>query len=115
MSTVYEFAEFRLDVAGRLLYRDGERVPITPKAVELLLVLVECRGNPVSKADLLHRVWADAEVEDGSLTWHISLLRKALEDGVKGRHLIETIPRRGYRFVAPVTEAQVTDPAGSLE
>src|SRR5712691_6203763 len=96
---VYEFAEFRLDAAERLLFRNGKRVPLTPKTVDLLLVLVEGGGNTIEKNSLMQKVWADAVVEDGSLTWHISVLRKALEEGAEGRQFIETIPKRGYRFI----------------
>lgn len=102
---VYEFGEFRLDAEGRLLLRHGKPVPLTPKAVDLLVVLVEARGNPVAKEDLLQRVWADATVEEGSLTSHISILRKALGDSTDEREFIETLPKRGYRFAAPVREA----------
>ena len=101
---VYEFGEFRLDAEGRLLSRHGKPVPLTPKAVDLLVVLVEARGNPVSKEDLLQKVWADATVEEGSLTSHISILRKALDDSTNEREFIETLPKRGYRFAAPVRE-----------
>ena len=88
----YEFGQFRLDAGGRLLFRDGERMPLTPKAVEILLVLVESRGNPVEREELLQKVWTDTIVEEGSLTSHISLLRKALGEGSGGRQFIETIP-----------------------
>jgi len=98
---VYEFGEFRLDAEGRLLFRQGKSVPLTPKAVDVLVVLVEARGSPVAKEDLLQKVWADATVEEGSLTSHISLLRKALGEGSDGQQFIETLPKRGYRFVPP--------------
>jgi len=107
---VYEFGEFRLDVEGRLLFTNGRPVPLTPKAVEVLITLVESRGNPVGRRELLRKAWADAVVEEGSLTSHISLLRKALGEGPDDRKFIETIPKRGYRFVGAVTES--TEPAG---
>lgn len=100
----YEFGPFRLDAGGRLLFRDGERLALTPKAVELLVVLVEAQGNPVGKEDLLKKVWPDTIVEEGSLTSHVSLLRKALGDS-DGQQFIETIPKRGYRFVGQVKAA----------
>ncbi len=99
---MYEFGEFRLDPAGHLLFRDGERLPLTPKAVDTLLVLVENTGNLVEKDDLLKKVWPDTFVEEGSLTRNISVLRDALSKGRDGRTYIETIPKRGYRFIAPV-------------
>jgi TolB-like protein/Tfp pilus assembly protein PilF len=96
---IYEFGRFRLDAGVRLLFRDRERLALTPKAVELLIALVEARETPLTREDLLHKIWADAVVEEGTLTSHISLLRKALGD----EH-IETLPKRGYRFVGSVRE-----------
>jgi TolB-like protein/Tfp pilus assembly protein PilF len=101
---LYEFGLFRLDAAGRLLFRDGQRLPLSPKAVELLVVLVEAEANTVSKEELLNKVWADTAVEEGSITSHISLLRKTLGD-----RYIETIPKRGYRFVG--TLKQIAGPS----
>ena len=103
---VYEFGDFRLDAEGHLLSRNGKPVPLTPKAVDLLVALVEAAGSPVSKEDLLQKVWADATVEEGSLTSHVSLLRKALGDSADDRQFIETLPKRGYRFVASVRAAK---------
>ncbi len=100
----YEFGRFRLDVDGRLLFRDDTRIQLTPKAVDVLLALVESRGSPVGREELFLKVWSDAVVEDGTLTSHISLLRKVLRAGTDGRELIETIPKRGYRFVGEVEE-----------
>jgi TolB-like protein/DNA-binding winged helix-turn-helix (wHTH) protein/Flp pilus assembly protein TadD len=98
----YQFGRFRLDAEGHMLFRDGERIALTPKAVELLVLLVEAHGQPLGKEELLEKVWADTAVEEGSLTSHISLLRKTLGDGTDGRQFIETLPKRGYRFAAPV-------------
>jgi DNA-binding winged helix-turn-helix (wHTH) protein len=95
----YEFGPFRLDNAGRLLFRDGERMTLTPKAVELLAVLVEAGGQLMEKEELLQKIWADAVVEEGSLTYHISLLRRALGEGPGEHKFIETIPKRGYQSV----------------
>ena len=94
---LYQFGPFRLDARGRLLFREDQRLALSPKAVELLIALVEAQANTVSKEELLNRVWADTAVEEGSLTSHISLLRKTL-----GERYIETIPKRGYRFVGAV-------------
>lgn len=96
---IYEFGPFRLDVVGRLLFREDQRLALTPKAVELLIALVEAQARAVGKEDLLNRVWAGTAVEEGSLTTHISLLRKTL-----GQQYIETIPKRGYRFVGTLKE-----------
>src|SRR5215470_12758618 len=98
----YEFGPFRLDSGERLLFRQGKRVTLTPKAVELLAVLLEARGNLVEKDELLQKIWADATVEEGTLTYHVSVLRRALGEDPGGHQFIETIPKRGYRFVAPV-------------
>jgi TolB-like protein/Tfp pilus assembly protein PilF len=101
----YEFGPFRLDPVGRLVFRDGQRLALSPKAVELLLALVEAGTNAAGKEELLNKVWPDTAVEEGSLTSHISLLRKTL-----GEHYIETIPKRGYRFVGTVKRlAEVTE------
>ena len=100
----YAFGPFRLDSEKRVLVRDGTPVPLTPKAAEILLVLVEHAGHMVDKDDLMKRVWPDAFVEEGNLTKNIFFLRKALGECEGGREYIETVPKRGYRFVAPVSE-----------
>src|SRR6516162_8452199 len=99
----YDFSSFRLDVAegGRL--RDGKPVSITPKAFQLLRLLVENHGHILSKDDLLRQVWPDTFVEEGNLPFNISQLRKALGQTENGITYIETIPKRGYRFAATVT------------
>src|SRR5438105_229972 len=99
----YQFGSFRLDAGGRALFRDEKRIALTPKAVDVLIALVEARDHPVAKDELLRKVWADTVVEEGSLTSHISVLRKALGEN-KGRGFIETIPKRGYRFIAQVSD-----------
>jgi TolB-like protein/Tfp pilus assembly protein PilF len=91
---LYEFGHFRLDADGRLLFRGGERIPLAPKAVDILTALVENGGATVSRQELLSKVWSDVTVEEGTLNSHISLLRKTL-----GPQFIETIPKRGYRFI----------------
>jgi DNA-binding winged helix-turn-helix (wHTH) protein/tetratricopeptide (TPR) repeat protein len=100
----YGFGSFRLDAAKRVLVRDGSPVPLSPKAAEMLLVLVENAGQLVGKDDLMKRVWPDAFVEEGNLNKNIFLLRKVLGEWDGGREFIETVPKRGYRFVAPVNE-----------
>ena len=108
----YQFGSFRLDAAGRTLFRDGKRIALTPKAVDVLIALVEARDRPVGKEQLLRTVWADTVVEEGSLTSHISLLRKALGED-HGRSFIETLPKRGYRFIGQVSE--VSESAGAAD
>jgi len=97
----YAFGRFRLDADARLLFRDGERIQLTPKAVDVLVTLVENRGAPVRRQDLFEKVWSDVAVEDGTLSSHISLLRRTI-----GEELIETIPKRGYRFTGEIEEVQ---------
>lgn len=99
-ATFYEFGSFRLDAKARLLWRNGELVHLTPKAVETLLVLMESEGGVISRDELIRRIWPDAFVEEGNLSVHISALRKALGQTDDGRPYIETLPRRGYRFIA---------------
>jgi len=99
----YDFSAFRLDATEGVLLRDGKPVPITPKAFELLRVLVENHGHILCKEDLLRQVWPDTFVEEGNLPFNISQLRKALSQTENGITYIETIPKRGYRFAAAVT------------
>ena len=101
----YDFGRFRLKTAERILLREGELVPLTPKVFDILITLVENRGQVVAKDDLMKRVWPSTYVEEGNLTQNISLLRKALGESPGGIQFIETVPRRGYRFVADINEA----------
>jgi DNA-binding winged helix-turn-helix (wHTH) protein len=106
----YEFGPFRLDAGARLLLREGEPVPLTPKAVETLIALVESGGQMVSREELLKRVWPDTYVEENNLSVSVSMLRKALGQTAEGRPYIETLPRRGYRFAAEVRQVGATAP-----
>ena len=101
-SRLYEFGPFRLLPAERRLLRDGQPVPLTPKAFDTLQVLVENSGHLLDKETLLHLVWADTFVEEGNLAQNIFSLRKALGQSENGAEFIETIPKSGYRFVATV-------------
>jgi pentatricopeptide repeat protein len=100
----YAFGPFRLDSEKRVLVRDGTPVPLAPKAAEALLVLVQNAGRLVDKDDLMKRMWPDAFVEEGNLNKNIFVLRNVLGKWDGGREYIETVPKRGYRFVAPVSE-----------
>lgn len=100
----YEFGPFRLDLASRLLLRDGQPEPVTPKAFEALLALVENSGQLVGKRELMKRVWPDTIVEEANLANNISLLRKILGQDAAGEPYIQTLPKRGYRFVAAVRQ-----------
>jgi len=110
----YEFGRFRLKVAERVLLREGELVPLTPKVFDILVTLVENGGQVVAKDDLMKRVWPNTFVEEGNLTQNISLLRKALGETPGGAQFIETVPRRGYRFVAETKQSWGdAEPAGN--
>src|SRR2546423_4177404 len=100
----FEFGAFRLDLQEHRLVRDGAVVPLPPKAMEALLVLVRHPGEMMKRGELLQAVWAEAFVEDANLTVAISPLRKALGENGNAPEYIETIPRVGYRFVADVRE-----------
>jgi DNA-binding winged helix-turn-helix (wHTH) protein len=106
----YEFGRFRLKVAERVLLREGELVPLTPKVFDILVTLVEHGGQVVAKDDLMKRVWPNTFVEEGNLTQNISLLRKALGESPGGVQFIETVPRRGYRFVADTNQSWHEEP-----
>jgi DNA-binding winged helix-turn-helix (wHTH) protein len=99
---LFEFSSFLLDAQSRVLFRDGEVVRLTPKALDALLVLVRNSGLVVEKEQLLNEVWAEAFVEEGSLPRAIHELRRVLGDDSFQPRFIETIPKRGYRFVAQV-------------
>ncbi len=85
-------------------------VPLSPKVFEVLRVLVQNAGHLVEKERLLKEVWPDSFVEEGALNRSVSLLRKALGESQEGRDYIQTVPTRGYRFVAPVEDAVTTVP-----
>jgi DNA-binding winged helix-turn-helix (wHTH) protein/TolB-like protein len=102
-STFYEFGRFRVKPDERVLRRGGELISLTPKAFDILLTLLENAGRIVNKDDLMKKVWPNTFVEEGNLTQNVSLLRKALGESATGPQFIETVPRRGYRFVAAVS------------
>jgi DNA-binding winged helix-turn-helix (wHTH) protein/TolB-like protein/Flp pilus assembly protein TadD len=105
----YDFAAFRLDAAEKVLFHEGRPVSLTPKATETLLALVERHGRLVTKEELFHIVWPDAFVEENNLAQNISMLRRALGESAGGEHFIETVPKRGYRFVGDVAERFQTE------
>lgn len=102
----YEFGPFRLDPLKRRLLRDGEPLRLTPKAFDLLLVLVEEQGRTIAKDELLERVWAGTIVEENNLNQNITALRKTLGDSRQESQYIATIPGQGYRFVAEVRRVE---------
>ena len=102
---LWAFGEFRLDGRARLLLKDGIPVPLTPKALEVLLHLVRNSGRAVSREELLDKVWPDTVVTDASLTQAVFLVRKALGETEASR-FVETVPRAGYRFHLPETPVE---------
>lgn len=96
------FGEFVLDGQNFLFTKSGEAVPLTPKALNLLMVLIENRSRVVSKGELIEKVWSDSFVEEGNLAYTIRLIRKALNDDASTPTYIESVPRRGYRFISSV-------------
>jgi eukaryotic-like serine/threonine-protein kinase len=103
---LYEFGPFRLDPSQELLAEGTRKVPLTPKAYQTLIVLVENRGRTLAKDELLQKVWPDAFVEEATLAQNIFTLRKQLRDDRETALYIETVPKRGYRFVAEVRQVQ---------
>jgi DNA-binding winged helix-turn-helix (wHTH) protein/TolB-like protein/tetratricopeptide (TPR) repeat protein len=101
---IYQFGPFHLDTAEQTLSREGKLVALTGKAFQTLLVLVENSGHTVTKDNLLTSVWPDTFVEELTLAQNISTVRKALGDDKSDSKYIQTVPRRGYRFVAPVIQ-----------
>jgi TolB-like protein/DNA-binding winged helix-turn-helix (wHTH) protein/Tfp pilus assembly protein PilF len=100
----YIFGPYRLDPVEQVLWRADQPVPLPPKDVEMLIVLVERAGHIVEKDELLERVWPGVFIEEGNLARRVFNLRQALGDGSEGQKYIETVPRRGYRFTAAVAE-----------
>ena len=100
----FQFGSFRLDACERVLLRDGRLVPLPAKVLSTLLLLVRNNGRVVEKEVLMNEVWPDEYVEEGNLAQHIFILRRALGESTEDPNYIETVPRRGYRFVAEMIE-----------
>jgi DNA-binding winged helix-turn-helix (wHTH) protein/Tfp pilus assembly protein PilF len=101
----YEFDDFRLNRDHLMLYHKGVEIPLVPKAAKTLLVLIERRGEIVSKEEMLRAVWPDTTVEESNLFAYLTLLRKTLGNQENGRPYLETLRRRGYRFNGHVRPA----------
>src|SRR5262245_40314493 len=101
----YEFGPFLVDGRERVLRRDGELVPLTPKVFDILLVFVQNSGRVLTKNEMMNLVWPETAVEESNLARNVSTLRKALGDGPDEHGYIETIPWRGYRFAAKVRQS----------
>jgi Tol biopolymer transport system component/DNA-binding winged helix-turn-helix (wHTH) protein len=110
----YEFANFRLDPSEKVLLRSGVAVPLTPKVFDTLEILVENTGKLLEKEELMQRIWQDHFVEESNLTSNIKTLRKALGDDASKPRFIETVPRRGYRFIAEVKETVNENGGGQI-
>src|SRR5687768_851412 len=110
----FAFDSFVLDSAAGELTRDSVAVELRPKVYELLMVLIQNRGRLVLKEELLDAVWGDVHVSEGSLNRTIAELRHALGEDSHNQRLIETVPRRGYKFVGNVTELGGSSAAGRL-
>src|SRR5262245_45725352 len=110
---VFEFGPFRFESGNHLLLRGNEVIQLAPKAIDTLRLLLEQQGRVIGKQELIDRLWPDTSVESANLTQNIYLLRKALGEGPHDQTYIETIPKRGYRFVAPVTAKAAPDDARS--
>src|SRR5713226_3349090 len=105
----YEFGPFHIDTVERLLFRGEEKISLPPKAIDTLLALLENKGRVLEKDELLKMVWPGINVEEGALARNVSALRKVLGNGADDFQYIETIPKRGYRFVAPVKDLTAPD------
>src|SRR3954454_3856384 len=117
MATIDEFGPFRLDADAGILFRKTEPVVLGQRAVALLRLLLERAGAPVSKGELIEAAWTGLAVEDSNLAVQIAALRRVFEREVGGAAWIETLPRRGYRFVGPppTTPNSPTEPIQSIK
>jgi len=100
----YEFGNFRLDTKEKILFRDNKPVPLRPKVFTTLQVFVEHAGRLLEKDELMQRIWKDQFVEESNLSFNIKVLRRVLDDDAHQPRFIETVPRRGYRFIANVNQ-----------
>jgi len=103
---VYEFGNFRLDTKEKILFRDNKPVPLRPKVFATLQVFVEHAGHLLEKDELMQKIWKGQFVEESNLSFNIKVLRRVLDDDAHQPRFIETVPRRGYRFIADVSQNQ---------
>src|SRR3954471_14301107 len=104
------FGPFAFDPENRLLWRDGSEIALPPRVSGVLAALLDRAGHVVARQDLLDRVWKDAFVTDTSLAEAVSFLRQALGDDPQSPRYIQTVHRRGYRFLAPLSEERGLTP-----
>jgi adenylate cyclase len=112
---VLNFGSYRLDVGDEQLWRDEQPVRLTPKAFQVLRTLMDNSGQLVTKEELFRVIWADTVVSDAALTSCIQELRQALEDNARNPQYIETVHRRGFRFIAPIAAAAAPVPSSKLQ
>src|SRR5580700_9034550 len=105
-----EFGPFRVDPEQRLLLRDRQPIPLSPKAFDLLLVLAKRGGQVVLKDDLMKTLWPHTFVEESNLGQHVFQIRKALGERAQDSAYIVTVPGRGYRFAQSVREVALEEP-----
>jgi pimeloyl-ACP methyl ester carboxylesterase/DNA-binding winged helix-turn-helix (wHTH) protein/class 3 adenylate cyclase len=111
----YEFGPYRLSISARLLQKGEQSITLTPKAFDLLVAFVENSGRVLGKDELMAMIWPDTFVQEANLAVNISILRKTLGEQPDGRHYIETVPRRGYRFAADVKQIGAIGTAATIE
>ncbi len=109
MRQIYEFGDFRADPAEQLLLHQGQPVPLAPKIFETLLILLNSDGRLIDKDEFIGQLWPEVFVEEVALAQNISQLRRALSDGKNGSQIIQTVPKRGYRFLAPVIKLTIEE------
>src|ERR1700733_11144584 len=105
------FKTFRLDTANHLLYCNGDRVPMAPKPFDILAYLVEHAGRVVTQDEILQVLWSETYVNPEILRKYVLEIRKALGDRAEKPEFIETLPKRGYRFIAPITDEDLVEAA----
>ncbi len=106
---LYKFGKFTLDTNEKVLVSENNRISLTPKVFELLFLFVENSGKLITKSEILEKVWADSFVEESNLTFTINQLRKLLNDNARQPQFIETIAKRGYRFLADVEKVSAPE------
>src|SRR5262249_34924018 len=114
---LFRFGEFTVDPEQRVLFRAGTPVALTPKVFDTLLILIENSGRIIEKTELMNRLWPDSFVEEANLAYNVQQLRKSLGDNARRPEYVETVARRGYRFIARVedvlTDAEQTGGNGT--
>src|SRR5436853_94869 len=111
----HRFGEFTVDGDQKVLLRNDSPLPLAPKVFDTLLILLDNRGRIVEKEELMNRLWPDSFVEESNLTFNIQQLRKALGDNARHPRFIETVARRGYRFIAQVNGNSALSSAATNE